>query len=590
MKKINKTTIVITIVALIVGIGLGGIFFGGNEEETHQHDAQPKTDQQVWTCSMHPQIRKNEAGKCPICGMDLIPLNSEANTGDPMEIKMSPTAMQLANIQTSVIKKQKPVKEVRMNGKIKADERLVFSQPSHIPGRVEKLLINFTGESISKGQTIAYIYSPELVTAQEELFEALKIKSSQPSLFEAAKAKLKNWKLTETQINKIIERGEPQNQFPILSDVTGVVLNKRVNLGDYIQKGQSLLEVANLSKVWVLFDVYESDIPWVKGGNTINFTVQSLPGETFAGKVTFIDPVINPNTRVTTARVEISNGNGKLKPDMFVTGMALSPINSQQEALIVPKSAVMWTGERSVVYVKNSTAAGVGFIMREITLGAALGNGYVVEKGLSEGEEIATNGTFSIDAAAQLAGKPSMMNPEGGVTSTGHHHGTHEKHTPSAPTSKTTQRETNLSVKKQLTPLFDNYFLLKNALVKDDFENSKKYVSTLLNTLDKINMSAFKGNDHQIWMQQSAAIKTTLTASTKEETIKGIRKNFVSLSEQFVQLAKTFDPLNSTLYIQHCPMANDNKGADWLSKSDEILNPYFGASMLSCGSVKGEIK
>jgi Cu(I)/Ag(I) efflux system membrane fusion protein len=587
MKKINKTTIVIILITLIVGISLGGLLFS-NSEEKHQHTTQPEEEQQIWTCSMHPQIRKTEAGKCPICGMDLIPLSNESGAENPMEIKMSPSAMQLANIQTSVIKKQKPVKEVRMNGKIKADERLIFSQSAHLSGRIEKLLVNFTGESVSKGQTLAYIYSPELVTAQEELFEALKIKNSQPALFEAAKAKLKNWKLTESQINKIIESGQPQSQFPILADVNGIVLNKRVNLGDYIQKGESLLEIANLSKVWVLFDVYESDMPWIKVDNAVKFSVQSLPAETFIGKITFIDPIINPTTRVATARVEINNSNGRLKPDMFVKGVAQNPIKNQKEALIVPKSAVMWTGERSVVYVKNSSAAGIGFVMREVTLGASLGNSYVIESGLSEGEEIATNGTFSIDAAAQLAGKPSMMNPEGGKVSTGHNHGSMEGHT--APSSPQKEVSVNTSVKKLLTPLFDKYFLLKEALVKDDFKTSKKHAAALLKQLNKINMTVFKGEAHNIWMEQSSTIKKALTAIEKEDNIKGIRQHFITLSNSFIQLAKAFKPFQERVFIQHCPMTNNNSGADWISKSEEILNPYFGASMLNCGNVKEEIK
>ncbi len=589
MKAINKTTLLIAAITLAIGLVLGGLIFKENDTESeHQHNSESETVQQTWTCSMHPQIRKNEEGQCPICGMDLIPLNNETAGDNPMGVKMSPTAMQLANIQTSVIKTQKPVKEVRMNGKVKADERLVYSQSSHIPGRVEKLLINFTGESVSKGQILAYLYSPELVTAQEELFEAYKIRKSQLTLFEAAKAKLMNWKLTEKQVNNILETGKPQSQFPVMADVSGVVLNKRVNLGDYIQKGQSLFEVANLNKVWILFDIYESDIPWVKIGNTVSFTVQSLPGETFNGKITFIDPVINPNTRVATARVEINNSNGKLKPDMFVTGIALSTISNQKEALIVPKSAVMWTGERSVVYIKHTSAAGISFMMREITLGAALGNGYVVEEGLEEGEEIATNGTFSIDAAAQLAGKPSMMNPEGGAASMGHNHG--NMSAPKTASSPTKEISVGNSVKTALTPLFDDYFQLKDALVKDDFENSKKYASTLLKKLNKINMSIFKGSAHDAWMQQSGALKKALVAIDKEKTIEGVRKHFISLSNQFIQMAKTFNPLNSRLYIQHCPMANNNKGADWISKSNEILNPYFGASMLTCGDVKEEIK
>lgn len=588
MKKSNKITIVIAIITLIVGIGLGGLFFNSGEENKHQHENNSETAQQTWTCSMHPQIRKNEAGQCPICGMDLIPLNNETAGDNPMEVKMSPTAMQLANIQTSVIKTQKPVKEVRMNGKIKADERLVYSQSSHIPGRVEKLQINFTGESVSKGQILAYLYSPELVTAQEELFEAYKIRKSQPTLFEAAKAKLMNWKLTEKQVNNILETGKSQSQFPIMADVSGIVLNKKINLGDYIQKGQSLFEVANLSKVWVLFDIYESDIPWVKVGSTVSFTVQSLPGENFSGKITFIDQVINPNTRVATARVEINNSNGKLKPDMFVTGIAQSTISTQKEALIVPKSAVMWTGERSVIYIKHTSAAGISFMMREITLGAALGNGYIVEKGLEEGEEIATNGTFSIDAAAQLAGKPSMMNPEGAAATMGHNHGNMSAPKPAASPAK--EIAVGNSVKTALSPLFDDYFQLKEALVKDNFGNSKKYASTLLKKLNKINMSIFKGSAHDAWMQQSSALKKVLIAIEKEETIEGVRKHFIPLSNQFIQLAKTFNPLNSKLYILHCPMANNNTGADWISMSDEILNPYYGASMLTCGNVKEEIK
>ena len=424
MKNINKNTVYIALGTLVIGLLLGWAMFGGASQKEANEEKHEHSKNTIWTCSMHPQIRQNEPGQCPLCGMDLIPLSDEGNSEDnPMEIKMSPTAMQLANVQTSIITKRKPIKEVRMNGKIKADERNVTSQSSHIPGRIEKLMVSFTGESVQKGQVLAYIYSPELVTAQEELFEAQKIKETQPGLYQAAVEKLKNWKLTEKQINQILEGGVVQEQFPILADVSGIVLNKKVNLGDYIKKGQTIYEVANLSKVWVLFDVYESDIPWVKSGDNVQFTVQSIPGETFKGKISFIDPVINPKTRVASARVEISNPGMRLKPDMFVLGTIESPIHNEKEALIVPKSAVMWTGERSVVYTKITNAKGISFMMKEVTLGPALGDSYVIKSGLEPGEEIATNGTFSIDAAAQLAGKPSMMNPEGGVVMTGHNHG-----------------------------------------------------------------------------------------------------------------------------------------------------------------------
>ncbi|WP_306639763.1 efflux RND transporter periplasmic adaptor subunit [Sanyastnella coralliicola] len=591
MKNLNKNTIYIALGTLVLGLLLGWFFFGGtpeNKASEHQHEQSENT---IWTCSMHPQIRQPEPGQCPICGMDLIPLNNESSDEEnPMEIKMSPTAMQLANVQTSVITKQKPLKEVRMNGKVKADERKISSQSSHIPGRIEKLMVSFTGEQVSKGQVLAYVYSPELVTAQEELFEAYKIKDDQPQLYQAARGKLLNWKLTEKQIDNILEAGEPQEQFPVLADVSGVVLTKKVNLGDYIKKGQTLFEVADLSKIWVLFDVYESDMPWIKKGNDVVFTIHSLPGETFKGNITFVDPVINPKTRVATARVEMTNPGMKLKPDMFAVGIVKSPIQQMKEELIVPKSAVMWTGERSVVYIKQSNASGISFMMQEIVLGPALGDSYIVKEGLEAGVEIATHGTFSIDAAAQLAGKPSMMNPEGGPVSMGHNHGGSSTNTSADHSGHSKTVAISKKAKQTLIPLFDEYLLLKDALVADDLEKGKAIAGTFLDKLGKVNMSVFKGEAHNVWMEHNSQAEKALKVITSAENIGQARKGFKDLSDQFVMMAKSFGPFDQALYIQHCPMANSNNGADWISNNKEIRNPYFGQDMLTCGEVKQKIQ
>ncbi|MCH7534282.1 MAG: efflux RND transporter periplasmic adaptor subunit, partial [Bacteroidetes bacterium] len=423
MRDLNRSTVYIALGTLLIGVLLGWLLFGGGSPQSggdeHNHKI---SESSVWTCSMHPQIRQPEPGKCPLCGMNLIPLGGEVSEGNPMEIKMSPTAMQLANIQTSILVKKNPVKEIRLSGKVKADERYVFSQTSHISGRIEKLLVNYTGEYVSKGQVIAFIYSPELVTAQDELFEAIKIKEAQPGLYKAAVEKLKNWKLTDQQIDGIVQSGKPIEHFPILSDLDGVVLTKRINLGDHVKQGSSMFEIADLSKIWVMFDIYESDMQWVKKNDEVQFQVQSLPGEKFTGTISFIDPVFDVRTRVARARVELDNHSKRLKPEMFVSGIVKSALINIKEALVIPKSAVMWTGERSVVYVKNTSSSGLSFEMRKITLGASLGDGYIVIDGLMEGEEVATNGTFSIDAAAQLAGKPSMMNPDGGMVMAGHNH------------------------------------------------------------------------------------------------------------------------------------------------------------------------
>jgi len=587
--KLNKKQITIYIFLLLAGGLLGFIISKSANRNTEQsaHQDIESSKNQIWTCSMHPQIRQNEPGQCPLCGMDLIPLSDEGDSEDnPMEIRMSPTAMQLANVQTSIITKRKPIKEVRMNGKIKADERNVTSQSSHIPGRIEKLMVSFTGESVQKGQVLAYVYSPELVTAQEELFEAQKIKETQPGLYQATIEKLKNWKLTEKQINQILEAGVVQEQFPILADVSGIVLNKKVNLGDYIKKGQTIYEVANLSKVWVLFDVYESDIPWVKTGDKVQFTVQSIPGETFNGKIAFIDPVINPKTRVASARVEINNLGMRLKPDMFVLGTIESPIHNEKEALIVPKSAVMWTGERSVVYTKITNAKGISFIMKEVTLGPALGDTYVIKSGLEPGEEIATNGTFSIDAAAQLAGKPSMMNPDAGVVKTGHNQGEGKTPQNSDHSSHSINITINSKAKEELNPLFNEYFKLKNALVDDNIDKAVAASKDMGVLLGKVNLGVFTGEAHNVWMKHRSVLEKELRKAGSTNEIGKMRVLFKNISDQMIMVIKTFGGIEQPVFVDYCPMANNDQGAEWLSTEKAIRNPYFGEKMLKCGVVK----
>jgi len=391
----------------IGGLLLGWLFF-------HSSDTQERSAQQsevtIWTCSMHPQIRRNEPGKCPICGMDLIPLIQNNTPADSGAVHFTKEAAELANVLTSVVTREKPIMEVRLYGKVQADERLLQSQTAHIPGRIEKLLVNFTGEVVHKGQTLALIYSPELITSQQELLEAAKTKDSQPEIYEAAKERLRQWKLTESQIASIESSGSIQNNFEVFSNTTGIVSARRVNNGDYITQGTVLYDIADLSRVWIMFDAYESDLAFLNKGDKISFTIQAFPGTNFSGNILFIDPVIDPVTRVSKVRVEVGNQSGKLKPEMFATGIVKANLDAYRNELVIPKSAVLWTGKRSIVYVKQSGTNEPIFNLREIELGPMLGNSFVVLSGLSEGEEIVTQGAFSIDAAAQLEGKPSMMN------------------------------------------------------------------------------------------------------------------------------------------------------------------------------------
>ena len=429
MKKFNilSNTSIKASLLVIAGLLLGWLLFhhseqeqGKQETEVHKHDESEKT---IWTCAMHPQIRKEEPGDCPICGMELIPLEGSNAQIDEQAIGMSESAMKLAEVQTSSVTKGLTSKEVRLYGKIRIDERLLQSQTAHIPGRIEQLMVNVTGEQVKKGQLLARIYSPELVAAQKELIEAVSLKGKYPNLLEAAREKLRNWKLSDTQISEIEQSEKVTSTFDIFANTSGVVVNRKVNEGDYITRGAVLLDVADLSKVWGVFDAYESDLTWVSLHQQVDFTTQSIPEKTFSGKVSFIDPVIDPAKRVARVRVELNNPGLQLKPEMFINGIIHSNLKGSGEKLSIPQSAVLWTGTRSVVYVKIPEAEHPSFKLREITLGAAMKNTYVVLDGLEEGEEIVTNGVFSVDAAAQLAGRSSMMNPLGSKVSTGHNHG-----------------------------------------------------------------------------------------------------------------------------------------------------------------------
>jgi len=591
MKNILKNKYVLVGLVLLVGVLIGWIIKPSGEKDASEKQA-TEAENQIWTCSMHPQIKKNEPGDCPICGMDLVPLDSEENNDvlDPDAIQMSPTAMKLANVQTQKVGDDLTDKSIRLNGKIQVDERLRNTQPSHIPGRIEKLLVNFTGEFVRDGQILAYVYSPELVSTQEELLEAQKVKDSQPMLFESAKNKLKNWKISENQIEKILAQDKPVESFPIRADFSGYVTDLLVSHGQYVKQGQPIYEIADLSRVWVMFDVYESDLQWVNEGDVVEYNVASIPGETFTGKISYMDLVINPKTRVAKARIVAENKGLKLKPEMFVSGTIKSKIEDKENRLIIPKSAVMWTGKRSVVYVKNETENMVSFKMREIVLGAGLGDSYVVESGLEQGEEIAVHGTFSIDAAAQLAGKPSMMNPEGGSQMQGHNHGGGRESPSGSSSTKTEKATISEKAKKALQPLFDNYFKLKTALGDDDFESAKKHGAEMKSDLSKIDMSVFKDKAHEIWMKHSSKLKSHLEHISHHESIKSLRDNFIEISNVMIEITNVFDPISETIYLQYCPMVNDDQGANWLSKEKEIFNPYFGEKMLKCGETKKTIK
>lgn len=578
-----KTVIVIAASTLVVGLLIGWLIFGRSEgqiSEGHQHESEIE-GVKTWTCSMHPQIRMKDSGACPICGMELIPL---ATVGDedisPLAVSMSPTAMQLANVSTNIVGKIAPVKTLRLNGKVHVNEMLISKIPAHFHGRIEKLYVNFTGERIVKGQLLAEVYSPELVTAQQELQLTYQNREANPLLYQSARRKLENWKIAESEIRNIESSEHTITKVKIHAHHPGFVLTRNITQGDHVQMGDILFEIADLSKVWILFDIYESDMPWVKIRDKVSFTITSLPGEKFIGKISYIDPVIDPRTRVAKARLEVVNTGLKLKPEMFTSGTVEARLPVKSDAVVIPKSAVLWTGERSVVYVKETTSKRISFLMRQVTLGPALGDSYIIEDGLKQGEEIAVNGAFSIDAAAQLAGKPSMMNPNGGGSNSN----------PANLYTSVQKLDISNSAKNVLNPLYVSYFFLKDALTQDNFEKAQKAGDDLDKKLSQVDMTLFDGESRKTWMNYSNSLNKELQHVLHFQNIEELRKAFIDISKAMIGITKTFNPHSKPIYIQFCPMADNNKGADWLSLEKEVVNPYFGASMLSCGEVKEEIK
>jgi Cu(I)/Ag(I) efflux system membrane fusion protein len=596
------------ITVLIVGIFLGWLFFhssGNNtnpvtrEQTGHEGHDQGEEITNMWTCSMHPQIRRDKPGKCPICGMDLVPLSdmqSDQQDVDPDEIQMTESAAKLADVQTLSVEKGVPNKELFLQGKVQADERRISELTARFGGRIEKLFVSFTGENVKKGEKLATIYSPGLVTAQRELLEATGYKDTRPALYTAARGKLRLWDLTEEQIDAIQEKGEPQLYFDILSPISGTVMKRQVALGDYVKEGSSLFEITDLTRVWIMFDAYESDLPWINKGDKVTYSLQSLPGKSFEGKVIYIDPFINPGTRVAKLRVEQNNPGLLLKPEMFVNGTVESKTAGAANEILIPKSSILWTGKRAVVYVKMQDRDQPSFRYREIELGPESGKFYVVSRGLAEGEEIAVNGVFKIDAAAQLAGKPSMMNPEGGKVSLGHDHGAMESGSggdPSQPQDMemgNRQVEIKAKFKEQLQGVYDAYILMKDAFVASNAGEVVQHARNLKSALEGVDMGLLEGEAHMEWMKHLEKLNQEIEKISIGNDIEKQRLAFAEFNDIFYSSLKTFGLHHGTVYYQYCPMANGDKGAYWFSNIKEIKNPYFGDMMLSCGETRETLK
>ena len=558
MKK-TKHILILIIGCLFFGGVIGwSLRSGGGSDSPAIHSHQTGEE---YTCSMHPQIRQKEPGSCPICGMALIPIASNPqDAGTAHQLKMTPSAVALANIATSTVSSGMHHPQLSLNGKVQVDETRISSISANFSGRVDQLFVSFTGQSVKKGDRLATIYAPELVSAQRELFEAKKTKTENPALYQAARNKLAQWKLTSSQIDQLEAANEVRHAFDIFADVSGVVTGRNVAEGDFVSKGSVLFEIIDLQKVWVLLDVYENDLAAVQVGNKVRFAANAYPGQDFEGRVVFIDPVLDAQSRTLKVRIEASNPNSLLKPEMFVTALLEAGSDAGGESLTIPKSAVLWTGDKSVVYVQVGNREHPAFEMREVVLGPSLDQQIVVKTGLSFGEEVVSNGVFAVDAAAQLSGNYSMMN-------------------------RPVTLDLTASLKEGFEQVLAYYFDLKNHLVSSDGINAALSAEALHQAHQEIDEGQLSENDRQLWEEISQPLFHHARLIAQSTDLDKQRSSFQTLSDQLILLVEKVGT-DQVVYKQYCPMADQDRGAYWLSKEKEVLNPYFGDAMLKCGEVK----
>ncbi len=328
----KRAIIICAAIAVVVGIGIGASFRGCGQDAGIGSINAVVSETVIWTCSMHPQIKQGNPGKCPICGMDLVSLKEDSG-GERAVLKLGERARQLASVKTEPVVYRELTKSIYTVGKINYDESRVEHVTSWMAGRIDKLYVDFTGTMVQKGEHLVYIYSPELVSSQEEYLIAYSgIKDmGDDNVFESsatAKSLLKNSRdrllllgVTENQINELEKTQKADSHLTIYAPVGGTVIHKNVFEGMYVKTGDRLFTISDLNRVWLYLDIYEYDLPWIRYGQDVEVTTESYPGATFHGTVVFIDPFLDEVARTIRVRVNMDNNEGELKPGMYANAV-----------------------------------------------------------------------------------------------------------------------------------------------------------------------------------------------------------------------------------------------------------------------------
>ena len=415
--KLSKKVVIPLVVILVVAAGGGGYYLWQQKKpgKGAKEAKQGEQGKVLYTCAMHPFIIKDKPGSCPICGMTLIKKVEGAQASEKElamlgHVSLSPTQMVMGNVATVEAKAAPLDKEINAVGIVQYDQARQAKVTAWVAGRIDRLHVTTVGSYVSKGRPVAEIYSPDLVSAQQEYLLALKsreqLKSSPiqsisqggEGLVSSARQRLKLMGVKDEQIAGLEKAGQTNIRLPIYTPLSGVVIEKIALEGQYVNVGDPLFNIADLSTVWVEVEVYENEFSNIKLGQTVNILSQSYPGKTFRGRVAFIYPFLDPKTRTVKVRVELPNPGLQLKPDMFVNATVKIPLGT---SIVVPVAAVMDTGKRQVVWVEMKPGM---FEPREVQVGAREGDRIQILSGVKAGEKVASTGGYLIDSEAQLKG------------------------------------------------------------------------------------------------------------------------------------------------------------------------------------------
>lgn len=573
---------------VVMAFGIGRCTAGAGESDSDEHGGHDQSgDVSEWTCSMHPQIRQPEAGDCPICGMDLIPVaGNDDDSLAPNRVSLSPRAQALARVRTTeVTRRSGDATAVRLLGRVDYDETTLQSVTAWVGGRIERLHVTTTGERVRRGQTVATLYSPEVYSAQQDLIAARRqlerlsaaselAQSAARSSLESARQRLRLLGVPESTISTMESADSPNRRLTIRTPFAGTVIEREAVQGAYVETGTVLYRIADLTRLWVQLDAYESDLGNLFVGQTVDIEVDAFPGQRFEGRISFMDPVIDPRRRTARVRVALSNPDRRLRPGMFVQANVSGVESGDAQPLLIPAAAALFTGRRSVVYVEVPNAARPTYEARVVRLGPRVGDWFPVVAGLREGDKVVAHGAFALDADLQIRGGESMM--MGG--------------------DDTTERPFDQLIEvpalwnEALAPVVEAYLEVQVALANDDAAGAKTGAARL-NTAVLAFSPEEPADAVDAWEQMAGHLQMHAQSAGESETIESLRTQFEPLSMHIAALLRTFgNPTSSALRIAHCPMAFDSRGAEWIQASDDVDNAYFGSAMRTCGTIRSTVE